>query len=303
MRIPITLMVVILMTTIAVHTAYTATFSSPVEGAVVKTGEQYLVRLELDSSEQVKEVVFVTWKPGQTAEIKTPPYETYFTSDKELGESSVEASITFVDGKLMELSRNIKIVLVDGVKLQNITYLNKDESFSDTDKEKTLKSFYGTYSDGIERDLPNIADPVLEYSSDDPSIVVVDNAGKAMSKGLGETFITIKSRDISFKLPVWVIAELEPARNLKLQPTQTDIQLTWDISPSDPKWVTEYKIYRSESSDGLMEDVIALLPKGSTTFTDKTVKAGKTYYYSVQAISSTAKDVSNMTGWQSCKLQ
>src|SRR6185369_6609111 len=139
----------------------------------------------------------------------------------------------------------------------------------DTDKTELIK-LDGLYSDGVKRRLPNVADSLLEFSSEDPSIVEVDNTGKMVSIKIGETYINAKSRDISVKILARVHVSPEPPLNLKTNPTQTEIILTWDLSPNDPKWVTEYTVRRTERADGLYETVIAVLPKGSTTFADTT---------------------------------
>lgn len=280
-----------------------ATISSPREGSVYKDGDKFTVKVDLEQTENVEMIWLFTTDGKNSVVLKSSPYEAEFKVDtKYIGEDKVHASIKYMDGRLIDLEKNIKIVLPDGVILQSITNANNHAYVHDTDSTGDIGSLYGMYSDGIERKLPNIADPTLEYSSDDPTIVEVDNSGKLYSKKLGKTFITIKSGDVSSKLPVKVYVTLEPPKNFKAVATQTEIQLSWELSPNDPKWVTGYQVWRGLYANESQDVLIAALPKGTTLYVDSSVNPDTTYYYTVLAISDVLNDISSMNPKQTGKL-
>ncbi len=71
-------------------------------------------------------------------------------------------------------------------------------------------------------------------------------------------------------------------RNLNIVANKDSIVLTWS-GPDDNggSEILYYNIYRGTSPDNM--EVIDSVPYGTTTYTDKSVEAGKTYYYSVSA--------------------
>jgi hypothetical protein len=294
----------VLMVTIFIENLSAAVLSSPNEGTVYKSGESIPVKVETGQNEQIELIGLYTLNSKNFKVLKSPPFEAIFKADDEyFGDDQVIATVKYMNGDITTLNKNVKIILKDGVELQALIYYKNEEAIIDTDSIKKLHGFHGMYSDGIERPLPNPVNPaLLEYSSDDPSIVEVDNTGKMISSKLGKTFITIKSGEVSFKLPLKVFVAIVPPKNFKAVSTPIEIQLTWELSPNDPKWVTGYKIFRNESPDGFPDDLLTTVTKGTTSFTDVSAKPGKTYYYCVQAVASTIAKVSDITPWEIGRL-
>lgn len=296
------LSIIIIILFIAVN-SHSATLVRPVEGTIYKSGESFFVSVDVDQNEQIKMIWLYTLHSKNSVILNAPPFEaTFKADDKYIGDDTVVAALKYTNNDLKDMQKNIRIILPDGVTLKEITYYKSDEAIIDTDSTETFHSLYGKYSDGIERKLPNIANPVLEFFSDDPLIVEVDNTGKMYSRKLGQTFITVKSGDVSSKLPVKVFVTLEPPKNFKAVATQTEIQLTWELSPNDPKWVTGYKVHRTERTDGILGEVIGTVTNGTTSFVDTSALPGKSYVYTVQAVSSTLNDSSRGNPKQIGKL-
>jgi hypothetical protein len=148
-------------------------------------------------------------------------------------------------------------------------------------------------SDGIRRDI-NILNNVA-YISSDPTVASVDNQGIVTAQELGWATISISAGDKKEIVKVHIYINIDIDDELLVKPTDTGIQLGWKLSPQDPEWVTGYMVFRTEDPDGIVKTKIADLPKGTTTYVDTTAEKGKTYYYGVQAISTTANERSSMT--------
>lgn len=294
----------VLMVTIFIENISAAVLISPNEGSVYKSGESIPVKVEIDQNEQIEFVWLYTLTSKNSVVLKSPPFEAIFKADDEyFGTDEITAAVKYVNGEIITLEKNIKIILKDGVELQTLIYYQNYEAIDDTDSIGKLHGFHGMYSDGIERPLPNPANPaLLEYSSDDPSIVEVDNTGKMISRKMGKTFITIKSGNVSFKLPLKVFVAIDPPKNFKAVSTPTEIQMTWELSPNDPKWVTGYQIWRGEYANESQDYLIASLPKGTTSYVDASAKPDITYYYIVLATSDILTDISSMNPKQTGKL-
>lgn len=292
------------MVTIFIENVFAAVLSSPNEGTVYKSGESIPVKIETSQNEQIELIGLHTLNSKNFKVLNNPPFEAIFKADDEyFGDDQVIATVKYLNGDITTLKKNIKISLKDGVELKALTYYDKEEAIRDTDAIKDLHGIHGMYSDGIERPLPNPANPaLLEYSSDDPSIVEVDNTGRMTSRKLGDTFITIKSENVSSKLPLMVYVTLDPPKNFKAVSTPTEIQLSWELSPSDPKWVTGYKVWRGEYANGSKDVLIASLPKGTTSYVDASAKPDISYYYTVLATSDILNDISSMNPKQTGKL-
>lgn len=293
----------VLMFAIFIENVSAAVLSSPNEGTVYKSGESIPVKVETGQNEQIEQVWVHTARSKNTIVLNSPPFEVILKADdKYIGDDQVTAAVKYTNGEIVTLKKNIVITLKDAVVLQAITYYDKDEAIDDTDSIKNISSLYGMYTDGVERELPNPTNPVLEYSSDDPSIVEVDSTGKMISRKLGKTFITIKSGNVSFNLPLKVFVAIDPPKNFKAVSTPTEIQMTWELSPNDPKWVTGYQVWRGEYANGSKDVLVASLPKGSTAYVDASAKPNTTYYYTVLATSDNLKDISSMNPKQTGKL-
>lgn len=73
--------------------------------------------------------------------------------------------------------------------------------------------------------------------------------------------------------------------NISLKALSIDaVELKWERSLQDPGCVTGYQVLRSDTPDGEVT-VVANPVKGSEVAIDASVEAGKTYYYSVKALS------------------
>jgi hypothetical protein len=95
---------------------------------------------------------------------------------------------------------------------------------------------------------------------------------------------------------------IEPARITSLRDTPNDagtsIDITWDLSPTEtaaPGTVIDYKIMRAESPDGEFTEVGAV-PAATATFTDGTTRAGRQYWYRVDATGVSAAASSAASG-------
>lgn len=68
-------------------------------------------------------------------------------------------------------------------------------------------------------------------------------------------------------------------KNLKVKNSSGKAKLTW----SKGSLISGYQVYRSTSKDGTYTKIKSISGASNKTFTDKTVKEGKTYYYKVRS--------------------
>lgn len=80
-----------------------------------------------------------------------------------------------------------------------------------------------------------------------------------------------------------------PLKKTSITKVETDdseeITLTW----KKVSGVTGYQIYRSDSKDGTYKKIATVKKAKTTSYTDKTVKAGKTYYYKIRTYKENGK--------------
>lgn len=68
-------------------------------------------------------------------------------------------------------------------------------------------------------------------------------------------------------------------KNLKVVNSSGKAKLTWNKAMS----ISGYQIYRSTSKDGIFTKIKTLKGASNKTYTDKTEKKGKTYYYKIRS--------------------
>ena len=83
-----------------------------------------------------------------------------------------------------------------------------------------------------------------------------------------------------------------PPRYLQAIPGDKFVDLRWDAPSGDGgSAITEYKIYRDTSSGG--ETYLASVSASTTSYEDKTVNNGQTYYYHVTAVNVAGESISS----------
>lgn len=86
---------------------------------------------------------------------------------------------------------------------------------------------------------------------------------------------------------LWYWARLQP-NTLRLRSAHT-VTLTWKASSSP---VVGYNVYRSTSPSGNYLKINSMLVQG-TTFTDRNVRSGSTYYYVTRAVDIRGRESPN----------
>lgn len=173
-----------------------------------------------------------------------------------------------------------------------------------------------TYTDEVESDcytfsLKNTAYISLKLSqkkekksSDKWRVEIVDTGGRCVSE---KSYMTVKSSDVSktienIKLPKgtyyvkvtpYEVAEGKEYELLlnkveKKAPTLTKVEATQynkiKLSWKEVSGAEKYEIYRSASKNGTYKKVKTISKGTTTSWTDKNVKTGKTYYYKMKTV-------------------
>ena len=280
-----------------ISSAFPLTIKQPGSNSVFYPGQKIKVIIEAASNEDIVGIVVSTTPEGDSGLILKPPYEIELTmSDKYVGNARIRALARLKDDTAVESEIDISIQLSPNVKLEKILVYKYEPIIKALEgKAPTTEKLqaYGLFSDGVKRGLDIVEG--LQFTSSNPNVVTVDSKGNLTALNLGKTTITILAGDKSETVNVKVYVNIDIDHELLVKPTDTGIQLDWKLSPQDPEWVTSYMVFRTEDPDGIVKTKIADLPKGTTTYVDKTAEKGKTYYYGVQAISATANERSSMT--------
>lgn len=128
--------------------------------------------------------------------------------------------------------------------------------------------------------LPEDAtDKTLIFSSSDEAVATVTEEGAVTAAGYGNAVITCTSADGEISAVCKITVTPDKVKNLKQstsKTTTTEIQLAWDKLPG----VSGYYVKKYDSSKKEYKTVATVK---TNTYTDKTVKAGKGYYYKVCA--------------------
>lgn len=69
--------------------------------------------------------------------------------------------------------------------------------------------------------------------------------------------------------------------------SKTQVQLNWTVNPSATNPETNFEVYRGTAAGGPYT-LVAILPAGTTTYTDGSLNAGTRYYYVVRAVNNNA---------------
>ncbi len=125
----------------------------------------------------------------------------------------------------------------------------------------------GTYSDGSHQDLTNSA----TWSSSNPSVATINTSGLATGVSAGTTTIQAASGGIYGSTGLTVTP-----------PMAHWVSLAWTASTSP---VVGYNAYRSTISGGPYTKLNSSLIS-STSYTDRAVQSGTTYYYVTTAVNS-----------------
>jgi hypothetical protein len=275
---------------------YAFSITQPANNFTFNPGQKVKVIVDVKPEENINGLMIYTYK-GSSELIDGPPYEAELILDKIYVDKGFISAISKTpDDTVVKASIDITIQLQPDVKLEKIV-TDKIVSIIKEPVGSPLKSrklrVSGLFSDGIVRDI-NIVDGV-QYTSSNPNVVTVDNKGVIIGLKLGNSTISVSVEGKEEHIDVDIFVNIDLDRDLLVKPTDTGIQLGWKLSPQDPEWVTGYMVFRTEDPDGIVKTKIADLPKGTTTYVDTTAEKGKTYYYGVQAISTTANERSSMT--------
>lgn len=126
---------------------------------------------------------------------------------------------------------------------------------------------------------------ILFFSSSDPTVATVSGDGTVIARAIGSTTITITtisgvSKDVTIS-----VMPVAPS-NIKVTPkTTSSVDIKWDPVLK----ATGYNIYRSTSKTGTYKKIGTTT---SSTYTDKGLTKGKTYYYKVTSyVNSNGKQV------------
>jgi hypothetical protein len=278
--------------------AYSLTIIQPANNSIFFTGQAVKVVVEAAPDENIAGIIVSSTSTGSsTGVILKPPFEFELRiGDQYVGNARIRAVALLKDETAVETGIDVTIQLKHDVileKLETSKSMSIQKSLSGKPLAKERIQIRGMYSDGIRRDI-NILNNVA-YISSDPTVASVDNQGIVTAQELGWATISISAGDKKEIVKVHIYINIDIDDELLVKPTDTGIQLGWKLSPQDPEWVTGYMVFRTEDPDGIVKTKIADLPKGTTTYVDTTAEKGKTYYYGVQAISTTANERSSMT--------
>lgn len=281
---------------VAPNMSSAVTIQQPQANTIFSPGQKVHVVVNVAPDEELLEMLIKTNR-GTSEIVGQPPYETDLLLDKAyLGAEEIAIFSRLRNGNILETRINISVQLPPDVKLEKIV-VGKYESIVKAPAGKPLKTrrlqTSGLFSDGVERDLDIVSG--LQFTSDNPNVVTVDNKGTLTAVNLGRAKISIVAGDKSETVDVKVYVIIKIDSVLLVKPVDTGIQLDWKLSPQDPEWVTSYMVFRTEDPDGIVKKKIADVPNGTTTYIDTTAEKGKTYYYGVQAMSATANERSSMT--------
>lgn len=278
-----------------VSTANSLTIKEPPNNSIFITGQKIKVVVEPDQNEDIAGI-FVHTTPKSSSGSRVllnPPYEFELKLDDQyVGRAKIKAIARLKDDTAVETGIDITVQLPPNVKLEKIL-VDKSDSIMKSAAGQPFNTrklwVLGLFTDGIQREIN------ATYSSSDPNVISVDNNGVITALNLGRAIITVTAEDKSETMDVMVYVNIDLDSELLIKPTETGIQLNWKISPQDPEWVTSYYVFRSDDPDGIVKKKMAEVPNGVASYLDTKAEKGKTYYYSVQAVSSTAKKKSDMT--------
>lgn len=180
---------------------YGLTITAPSAGSVFYPGDKVLVKVEPSANENLKAVFVFTGKLRYSTIDLFAPYELEFVVDNDfVGTDKIVASGKLVDGTIVDTELEFKVVLPSTVKLSSITidpspiYITK---LPDNDPKATYWAtahlrIYGTYSDGVEREITSSPSDTT-YVSSDENIVTVDPEGTVVAQKVGRAKITVRN--------------------------------------------------------------------------------------------------------------
>ena len=125
----------------------------------------------------------------------------------------------------------------------------------------------------------NATNKNVKWTSNNSSVITVDNLGNINAVSAGAAVITVKTEEQGFEATCIVTVVQVPGvpTHLLATPVNYDrIKISW----SEVSGATGYQVYRADSVSGIYTSIATIKSK---EFTDSGLKTGTTYYYKVRA--------------------
>ena len=180
--------------------------TSPLNGSTVTPGQEVTVKIEAVGGFKIKQgVAGIGGSPLNVNVTSLPMTFTDKIPAKAIGRVAVDVLATDVAGNMV--GDSVTLNVQQTATLQSLE-INQDKISVALDWDGNINenpsnyicTVYGIYSDGIKRDISEDANTT--YSSNDPSVISIDNKGNYTINKVGEATVTVSNSGLSKVIPV-----------------------------------------------------------------------------------------------------